>query len=546
MQEHDRMHTMHSLLREFQLFFSSLFRLSARVHARLASWIQHTPSSRPEEWHVLSASFLLPLGFVILTALFTYVAHYNSPNAPFWDEPYHIASAQKYLHGVYFMEQHPPLGKLFIALGEKILHPNEKTDQFLNTDYARDFSGDASFAGYRLFPTLFGFASAILFFFLFLVLTSNPTLSALLSFLYIFDTAQIVHSRGAMLDSTLLFFALLTILSFLLLQRNNLSTRTLVGLSALFGLSFACALTTKVVSLVLLVLLPFIIFSFLPDYRRMLLFCGTAGCTFLLFYSSIWMIHFSLGSTVVPALPDQGYYQASPAYKDILTQHTNRSIFNFPIMLRDSLQFVSHYNNGVPRLDLCKSDENGSPSFFWPFGGRTINYRWAKESSDSSLVSYLYLVPNPIGWALGFLGVIFSFFILFSALTGERKHPIAGLVPLCALLSLYCSYMIAISTLDRVMYLYHYFFPLACSYLLFGLSVMNIHQLGWWKVDEEKRIVLMTFLGLAIFLSFQFMRPLSYYIPLSSTQVERRALLPLWELTCVGCAKESTLVRPNK
>jgi dolichyl-phosphate-mannose-protein mannosyltransferase len=551
MEEHDRMRSMHSLLREFRLFFSSLSRLGDRQSKRLFqsifAWMNRTPHvPQEEQWQTLSASFLLPLGFVVLTAFFTYVVGYNAPSAPFWDEPYHIASAQKYLHGVHFMEQHPPLGKLFIALGEKLLHPNENTDQFLGTDYARDFAVDSSFAGYRLFPTLFGFGSAIVFFFLFLTLTKNPTLSALFSFLYIFDNAQIVHSRGAMLDSTLLFFALLTLLIFFLLQKTHLSTRRFIGLSLLFGASFACALTTKVVALVLLVLVPFFSIVLFPDYRRLVLFCATAGMSFVLLYSSVWMTHFALGSTIVSNLPDQGYYQASPAYKDILATKSNRSLLNFPIMLRDSLRFVSHYNNGVPRLDLCKADENGSPSFFWPFGGRTINYRWAKDSADASLVSYLYLVPNPVGWLLGLLGVLFSLSILFSALTGERKQPILQLFPLCSILALYLGYMIAISTLDRVMYLYHYFFPLACSYLLFALSLINIHQLGTWKIDEERRIMMMTFLGLAIFLAFQFMRPLSYYLPLSSEQVQSRSLLPLWELTCVGCMKENPLTVPNK
>ena len=33
---------------------------------------------------------------------------------------------------------------------------------------------------------------------------------------------------------------------------------------------------------------------------------------------------------------------------------------NFPAMLKDNLAFMANYNKGVPKLDVCKPDENGS------------------------------------------------------------------------------------------------------------------------------------------------------------------------------------------
>jgi dolichyl-phosphate-mannose--protein O-mannosyl transferase len=51
----------------------------------------------------------------------TYFHNYSYPPSLFWDENYHIASAEKYIQGVFFMEPHPPLGKLLIAAGEKTL-----------------------------------------------------------------------------------------------------------------------------------------------------------------------------------------------------------------------------------------------------------------------------------------------------------------------------------------------------------------------------------------------------------------------------------------
>src|SRR3990167_10297179 len=92
---------------------------------------------------------------VLLISYFTYFRNYQYPSNLFWDENYHIASAQKYLNGVFFMEPHPPLGKLFIALGEKILNRNELDNQFITTDYAQNPPAGFSFTSYRLLPVLF-------------------------------------------------------------------------------------------------------------------------------------------------------------------------------------------------------------------------------------------------------------------------------------------------------------------------------------------------------------------------------------------------------
>src|SRR3989344_7363315 len=121
--------------------------------------------------------------FVLLTSFFTYFYRYDSPQAPFWDENYYITDAQRILNGVFFMQIHPPLGKMLIAAGEALVDGNDNDAQFLDTEHAGEFPKDFSFAGYRLFPALLGWLSAVLLFCCFLLLTRSPLLSALLSFL---------------------------------------------------------------------------------------------------------------------------------------------------------------------------------------------------------------------------------------------------------------------------------------------------------------------------------------------------------------------------
>src|SRR5215468_9028197 len=52
------------------------------------------------------------------------------PRAVVFDETYMIPRAQRYMQGVFFQESHPPLGRLAIALGQLIVHPNERPSQF--------------------------------------------------------------------------------------------------------------------------------------------------------------------------------------------------------------------------------------------------------------------------------------------------------------------------------------------------------------------------------------------------------------------------------
>ncbi|MBI2117990.1 hypothetical protein HYT95_03765, partial [Candidatus Peregrinibacteria bacterium] len=250
----------------------------------------------------------------------------------------------------------------------------------------------------------------------------------------------------------------------------------------------------------------------------------------LILYVAVWQAHFALATRINPVLPDQGFYQASAEYKDILQRNAVWSPRSFPVMLRDSLRFVSHYSRGVPRLDLCKADENGSPAFLWPFGGRAINYRW--ETPDGNAYKYLYLQINPIVWWGGFLGVLLSGAILVASWTLPLREKLKNPFLLQTFLLLYAGFMGGVFLLDRVMYLYHYFFPLLTSFFLLGLSLLELqHFLG---------------LGLTVFLGFLLFKPFAYYEPITDDAFSRRAFFPLWELHCVHCPRESMFVQGVK
>ena len=224
---------------------------------------------------------------------------FNKPQSLFWDENYHIASANRYIRGEYFMEYHPPLGKLIIALGEKMFNLNGNLDTSLvsgftekacvnGTCYAKDacpkdkqctteksvgndqdsipyISGmdvkfkqgyvpqageqaQFNFFGVRFFPVLFAWLCSIVLFYIIYLLTKNQHVAFVFSLGYVFDNALIVHSRGAMLDGIQLFFVLIS-LAYLIssFQKNLYGFKHYI----IFGILVGLVVATKVNGLIL-------------------------------------------------------------------------------------------------------------------------------------------------------------------------------------------------------------------------------------------------------------------------------------------------------
>lgn len=486
-----------------------------------------------------NTKYIALYSFLVLAfSFFTYFVQYNYPPSVFWDENYHIASAQKYIDGVMFMEVHPPLGKLFIALGEYLTQPNKNLDthKFTETDYIKDFPKDYSFAGVRLFPSLFAWLSAIVFFFILYFLSKNPHLSAIFSALYVFDNALIVHSRGAMLEGSHLFFILLSILYFcyLISKKHRVKNISYFILGALIGLSVMIKATGAITFLLFLFLFVYDhrerfqywrknIFSLFKIFSTKLI-VATIGISAVFF--PIWYIHFSLGNTVA----NDKFYSASEEYKNIIAGGGTANPMNFMVMLRDNLKYMANYNKGVPKLDVCKPDENGSHPLVWPVGDKSINYRW--EKSDEG-VHYLYLQSNPVIWFSALIGVILSLVLIVSKFVYklELKNKKTFYLLIC-FTAMYVSYMSIILRIGRVMYLYHYFIPLIFSFIILFL-VFNYIAGEYLKTrnrDVYSLLILFLFLVIA---SYQFYSPLTYYKPLTKDEFNQRTWFEFWKLKAI-------------
>jgi dolichyl-phosphate-mannose-protein mannosyltransferase len=480
--------------------------------------------------------------FILALSYFTYFHNYASPSSFYWDENYHIPSAQKYQNGKFFLQQHPPLGKLLIALGEELLDKNEVDDQMVGVIHEKTVPDNFSFAGYRFFPVLLAWLTSLLVLWMFYLLTKNWLIATALSFLYVFDNAFILHNRGAMLEAPMLFFTVATILVFLLMLQKKHSMKTLYGYSLLFGVMFGLTFMVKLLGLILILLFPAALVALRPHWKHCLLLSLTAFVGFFAVFIAIWQIHFSIVTEPDEAIYRYTFYTVSEKYLSLLEEERGTELKLLPFRLQEYVAFTKAHNVGVPRLDISNKFENGSPFFLWPIGARTINYRWQKFSEASS---YLYLVPNPVGWAAGLLGVVVAMSFLISSAFFPLKKKLQNPYLLLVFSGMYFSYLIAVAQIERVMYLYHYFLPLLFSFALFALISMEIREIGKWKVTEKRRAIGMLIFACVLVASHQFYRPFTYNLPITDEQFERRNLLRIWNMRCVDCEHYDSLVIPK-
>jgi dolichyl-phosphate-mannose--protein O-mannosyl transferase len=446
------------------------------------------------------------------------------------------------------MEAHPPLGKQLIALGEWLFHPNADTTQFLGTDHAKNTPEGYSFEGYRFFPALLGWLTAPILFFIFLRITRRPLWAGLFCSLYIFDTALIVHARGAMLEGPQLFFIALMVLCFMQVWRRVSEAGRAHGAGLLWwslgtGACFGAIMATKVNGLIFAPLLaaPLLLLRD-AKWGKGLAACLLSLLGAMLTYLPPWYVHFSLGTSINTQLPDRGLYQASREYREALKEKKTDSLALFPTFYRDSLAFVAHYQKGVPKLNLCNKDENGSPAWWWPLGGRSINYRWER---DGEATRYLFLQSNPAVWFLGLAGILGSLALLFGSFVSRGRLKLKQPALMSIFASLYLGYMAVMLQLPRVMYLYHYFIPLLISFFLSALVFVELRSLLNWRLTPSRKTALLLGMTMVILGGFVYFRPLAYSLPLTRSEVESRAWLSVWDLRCPACERTNRIASPT-
>lgn len=489
--------------------------------------------------------FIYP-AVILVISLGIYFPYYGSPQAMFWDENYHVPNAQKHIDGVMYMEPHPPLGKMLMAVGEVLFGGNEKVDKskLLETDYltGENAPPEMTYKGFRWPSTVMMALSTLFFFGIISCITQRAWLAAAFTTLVIFDNALVIHSRATHLDGIQLFFVLAAIYYF---------TRTVTRYThhqipikwqhyALLGLMIGLGITVKVTAAILLLLFVMLFgvdqwsnikrWNWQALAKRFALTVPAATIPVALAFFAVFYIHIGLGSKV----HQDRTYKASPEYLNQIRMGDTWSFKTFSLGMRDNWKFMSEYADGVPRLDVCKPDENGSYAMHWPLSSKTISYRWDKDTvNGKTITKYKYLIGNPIVWFSVLGGIILSVGLIIGRVV--YNHPIKDeklFYWICAFTGLYVTYMLAILQIERVMYLYHYLMPLVFGAINLAL-VFNYIYRDEVLANNKHTIINASLFALLVIAVFAFFSPFTYGFGLTEDQFELRNWFSFWKLQVV-------------
>jgi dolichyl-phosphate-mannose--protein O-mannosyl transferase len=459
-----------------------------------------------------------PLGLVLavwLLGVFLIFPSLGAPQAIVFDETFMIPRAQAYLNGVYFDESHPPLGRLWIALGQWMMHPDEPAGDYANVEQIReDWPVNTDIRGYRLIPALFGTLIPGVVLLIVLAITSSEVLALTAALLVLFDNALLTQSRFALSDSGLVLFSLAALLCYLWLGNHMESPRgRKIAVWAAMGIFASAAFMTKLTGLFILLILPFHILRLWRAnlHREIAAFLVFFSITFLVFSLLVWDIHFSLFDSL-PAVSEGSRISSSAG--------------RFIVQIEKAYRYMFEYHEHVPVLNLQNPGELGSAWYTWPFGGRPMPYRWEIGPEKARMI---FLVGNPVTWLVSLVGVVGAssamiadlFFHFLEQEQRKKFHPI---------LVLYWGYLLSVAAIPRVMYLYHYLLPLILGGILFVLLVVESR----WNHNRAGRWILGGLL-VCLLVGFLLFSPFTYYLEFPIALLHRINLWTIWGLRCPGC-----------
>jgi dolichyl-phosphate-mannose--protein O-mannosyl transferase len=474
---------------------------------------------------------------VAIVGWFCFVQHRADPPMLFWDENYHVTSAERYVEGYAQLTPHPPLGLLLIAAGERLSGANRGLDKHILTTRksitGEDLPKGFDFSGMRLMPALFAVLGALAFYGLMLEISGSAARAAVLSGLYLFENAFVVHFRAVHLEGIQMAFMVAALWQFVRCWKMRAPPGA--GAYALLGALVALAVMVKV-NAAFLAALPLLLG--LRDLRLAPARVAVGGSATALAAATVVLgvcwIHALVGHRPPDATTpggEQDLRGMSAPYRAYASGERALGPAVLWAITRDSLRNLGTEHLNAPRRRPNDLSENGSQPWRWPFHDRNINYRW--DSSNGS-TAYVELAGNQLAWYSGTLAVLASLVLLV-------RHQVLRIVPagrnstwqlIECLVFVYLLFMAMSLWFEsrRVMYLYHYFPGLLLSYVLLALWWQRARELSR-RFARHATSVLASVIGLFL-LCYLFFLPLSNHVPLTRAECEQRNIGFLHILDC--------------
>lgn len=437
--------------------------------------------------------FALALLFLGLATRF---AFFGQPKEAVLDEVYFGKFINAYYTHEYFFDIHPPLGKLILA-GFAAPFGYQPTSNFdsIGTKYT-----DNNYQILRFLPTLAGALLPLVIFLLALELGLSPIASFLAGMLTVFDNGLATQSRFILIDSFLLLFGFSSLLCYLKSRRDNGKIGWLIGAALLAG----AAASVKWTGLTFLALIfGYEIYSITKHVVSKYVTWRLVAILVLpvAIYISSFAIHFSL-------LTKTGAGDAfmSPGFQKTLVASQFRTTDNLgtPNFIGKFFELNQQMLSSNQRITA--SHPYSSRWYSWPLMVRPMAY-WTSADGAS-----IYFFGNPIVWWGTTAGLIIAS-ILFIARKSWRKKRFLALLLIGYLINL-----LPFMSIGRVMFIYHYMVALIFAILITALLIDQL---------EDKLIVITVASSLAM-AGFIFFAPLTYGIPLNTSDLPLRIWLPSW------------------
>jgi dolichyl-phosphate-mannose--protein O-mannosyl transferase/Gpi18-like mannosyltransferase len=373
------------------------------------------------------------IGVLVLAAIATRFWHIGNPPEIVFDEVHFVGQARHYLHGETFLDPHPPLAKLLIALGIWIFGDHSWSWRLGNATLGTILVGVTYLLGRRMFKDRLA-----------------ATLAA--SFV-LFDGFFLVDSRIACIDIVYLTFAAISyLLLFRFMQTDGLlaKRRVLIFLGIALGLCLGSKLYIPIIACLMAAgFVAYNVWKMSPEqsvidgagydvdpYRewRVLGAVTTLAMVTAIFYLSTFLVHYLLGWW-------GGISDLFDYYKQVVW-----------------------YENSV----ASATHPYSSKWWSWPMMLRPVAY-WQHFPKDGK-VATVWGGGNPLIWWGALTGMTFNAIYTIERPTVTRVFMLSG----------YLAYTLMWVWIGRTLFLYHY---MPAVYLGF-LALAAVLAQCWYGADE--------------------------------------------------------------
>ena len=422
-------------------------------------------------------------------------------NGTYFDEIYHARTAWENIHKVWpYEKSHPPLGKLFIALGVELFGMNP--------------------FGWRIVGVTFGVLMVPLMYLLSRAVFKRGRYAFIATFLFAFDFMHFTQTRIATIDTYGVFFIIAMFFFMAVLFRmsyNNTSMKKVLPVMGLCGLMFGLGAASKWIDIYagvgLLLLYAVMMWERYREYRYAKMHQGEGEAEEALFENvrrTYWKkTALVLGCSVVffILIPAAIYVASYIPYK--LADINNKSLIKIVL---ENQQFMFSYHS---KLVETKPHPYASPWYHWPFIIKPICY-YVNYSLPAGRMTSIAAFGNPAVWWAGTVAMVW---LVWQNLKKAARNRMMLFV-LVGFMAQFLPWVLV----PRSMFIYHYF----ASVPFFILAIVML--LRTWETRNPKfKKWTWVYLGVVLAL-FVFFYPLLSGANVSHFYGQLMKWLPTWNI----------------